>query len=132
MKVLLLNRVTFICDQESMEHPCCDLIYMTDIMAEFECDVFFPEFDRQLFKLQERYVQNLLEREPSDVQMFCNKEEDKSQEILKGILLSSDTICADICTTGIQQPCKRCFRKTTASSYLIYVFTTPKLLWRHK
>lgn len=37
-----------------MEHPWCDLIYLTDIMAEFECDVFFPEFDRQLFKAQRR------------------------------------------------------------------------------
>lgn len=48
---------SFVCDQEGMEHPWCDLIYLTDIMAEFECDVFFPEFDRQLFKVQDRCVQ---------------------------------------------------------------------------
>lgn len=60
VKGLLLNYVAFVCDQEGMEHPWCDLIYLTDIMAEFECDVFFPEFDRQLFKVQDRYVQNSL------------------------------------------------------------------------
>lgn len=53
-----------------MEHPCCDMIYLTDIMAEFECDVFFPEFDKQVFKLQERYVQKLLKCKSSDGHMF--------------------------------------------------------------
>lgn len=43
-----------------MEHPWCDLIYLTDIMAEFECDVFFPEFDKKLFEVQDRYVQSSL------------------------------------------------------------------------
>ncbi|CAF98259.1 unnamed protein product [Tetraodon nigroviridis] len=41
--------------KEAMEHPWCDLIYLTDIMAEFECDVFFPEFDRQLFQVQDGF-----------------------------------------------------------------------------
>lgn len=50
----------FVCDQEGMEHPWCDLIYLTDVVADFECDVFFPEFDRQLFKVQDRYVQSSL------------------------------------------------------------------------
>lgn len=59
-EVLLLNDVTIVGDQEGMEHPWCDLIYLTDIMAEFECDVFFPEFDRQLFKVQDRYGQSSL------------------------------------------------------------------------
>lgn len=67
VKVFLLNLVTFVCDQEGMEHPWCDLIYLTDVMAEFECDVFFPEFDRQLFKVQDRYVQSSLN---GNLQMF--------------------------------------------------------------
>lgn len=57
VKVLLTDRVLFVCDQEGMAHPWCDLIYLTDIMAEFKCDVFFPEFDRQLFQVQDGYVQ---------------------------------------------------------------------------
>lgn len=43
-------------DQDALKHPWCDLVYLTDIMADFDCDVFFPEFDRELFKVQERYV----------------------------------------------------------------------------
>ena len=43
-------------DQDALEHPWCDLVYLTDVMAEFDCDVFFPEFDRGLFKEQEGYV----------------------------------------------------------------------------
>ncbi|KAI3371539.1 hypothetical protein L3Q82_024121 [Scortum barcoo] len=39
-----------------LNHPWCDLVYLTDIMADFDCNVFFPEFDRKLFKVQERYV----------------------------------------------------------------------------
>lgn len=42
--------------QDALEHPWCDLVYLTDVMADFDCDVFFPEFDRALFKVQERYV----------------------------------------------------------------------------
>ncbi|XP_028304739.1 dihydrofolate reductase [Gouania willdenowi] len=41
--------------QTAMEHPWCDLLYITDVRAEFQCDVFFPEFDRKLFKLQEEF-----------------------------------------------------------------------------
>lgn len=77
VNVLLLNHVTFVCDQEGMEHPWCDLIYLTDIMAEFECDVFFPTFDRQLFKVQDRYVQSSLNVR-SVCLCVCKKEEHKS------------------------------------------------------
>nr|XP_046250639.1 zgc:153031 [Scatophagus argus] len=41
--------------KDALNHPWCDLVYLTEIMAEYECDVFFPEFDRNLFKLQERF-----------------------------------------------------------------------------
>ncbi|XP_026221800.1 dihydrofolate reductase [Anabas testudineus] len=41
--------------QEALKHPWCDLVYLTDIMADFDCNVFFPEFDRELFKVQERF-----------------------------------------------------------------------------
>ena len=46
---------SFFFNQEGMMHPWCDLIYLTDIMADFDCDVFFPKFDRQLFKKQDKY-----------------------------------------------------------------------------
>ncbi|RXN11017.1 cryptochrome-1-like isoform X2 [Labeo rohita] len=38
--------------KESLEHPWCDLIYLTNIMADFDCDVFFPKFDRNVFRKQ--------------------------------------------------------------------------------
>ncbi|KAM7002913.1 dihydrofolate reductase [Tautogolabrus adspersus] len=41
--------------KEALKHPWCDLLYLTDVMADFDCDVFFPEFDRGLFKEQERF-----------------------------------------------------------------------------
>ncbi|XP_037623121.1 dihydrofolate reductase [Sebastes umbrosus] len=41
--------------KDALEHPWCDLIYLTDVMADFDCDVFFPEFDRGLFQEQEGY-----------------------------------------------------------------------------
>ncbi|XP_069561340.1 dihydrofolate reductase [Brachyistius frenatus] len=41
--------------EDAMAHPWCDLLYLTDVMADFECDVFFPEFNRKLFKLQESF-----------------------------------------------------------------------------
>ncbi|XP_072241569.1 dihydrofolate reductase [Leuresthes tenuis] len=49
--------------EDSLKHPWCDLLYLTDVMADFDCDVFFPEFDRELFKLQERFPDV-----PSDIQ----------------------------------------------------------------
>ena len=45
----------FLFHQESLMHPWCDLIYLTDVMANIDCDVFFPNFDRQIFKKQDRY-----------------------------------------------------------------------------
>ncbi|XP_073327340.1 dihydrofolate reductase [Pagrus major] len=41
--------------EDALKHPWCDLVYLTDVMAEFDCDVFFPEFDRELFKVQESF-----------------------------------------------------------------------------
>ncbi|TRY85207.1 hypothetical protein DNTS_009252 [Danionella cerebrum] len=35
-----------------LEHPWCDCIYLTEIMADFDCDVFFPEFDHEVFRKQ--------------------------------------------------------------------------------
>ncbi len=29
---------------QAIEHPACDLLYLTEIEAEFDCDVFFPPF----------------------------------------------------------------------------------------
>lgn len=41
--------------KDAMVHPWCDLIYLTDVMATFDCDVFFPEFDRSIFQLQDKF-----------------------------------------------------------------------------
>ncbi|KAI4901630.1 hypothetical protein NFI96_012800, partial [Prochilodus magdalenae] len=38
--------------REAMEHPWCDLIYLTDIMADFDCDVFFPNFNKNIYRKQ--------------------------------------------------------------------------------
>ncbi|XP_069484373.1 dihydrofolate reductase-like [Ambystoma mexicanum] len=40
---------------EAMKHPLCRRIHFTDIMADFNCDVFFPEFDENIFKLVEEF-----------------------------------------------------------------------------
>ncbi|KAG9491080.1 hypothetical protein GDO78_006443 [Eleutherodactylus coqui] len=44
-----------VCYKNMMRHPWCSHIYFTDIMADFECDTFFPEFDKNIFKLKEKY-----------------------------------------------------------------------------
>ncbi|XP_048865049.1 zgc:153031 isoform X2 [Brienomyrus brachyistius] len=41
--------------QKALAHPWCDLIYLTDIMADFDCDTFFPGFDRSVYRLQDRF-----------------------------------------------------------------------------
>ncbi|XP_062316968.1 zgc:153031 [Osmerus eperlanus] len=41
--------------KEGMEHPWCDLVYLTDVMADFNCDVFFPKLDRRIFIKQSRF-----------------------------------------------------------------------------
>ncbi|KAF7647004.1 hypothetical protein LDENG_00179230 [Lucifuga dentata] len=41
--------------EDALKHPWCDLVCLTDIMADFDCDVFFPQFDRGLFKVQDRF-----------------------------------------------------------------------------
>nr|XP_033808959.1 dihydrofolate reductase-like isoform X3 [Geotrypetes seraphini] len=40
---------------EATKHPWCDQIHITDIMEDFDCDTFFPEFDRDVFKLAEKF-----------------------------------------------------------------------------
>nr|XP_006633213.1 PREDICTED: dihydrofolate reductase-like isoform X1 [Lepisosteus oculatus] len=41
--------------KESLKHPWCDYIYLTQVMADFDCDTFFPEFDREIYKLQDEF-----------------------------------------------------------------------------
>nr|XP_006815969.1 PREDICTED: dihydrofolate reductase-like [Saccoglossus kowalevskii] len=36
---------------ESLESAACYRIYLTRVMADFDCDTFFPEFDTNLFNL---------------------------------------------------------------------------------
>ncbi|XP_077452833.1 dihydrofolate reductase isoform X2 [Stigmatopora argus] len=42
--------------KDALEHPWCDLVFLTDIMAEFDCDVFFPEMDTKVFQKQDRFA----------------------------------------------------------------------------
>jgi len=35
--------------QEALNSGLCERIYLTEILKEFECDVFFPEFDRSRY-----------------------------------------------------------------------------------
>ncbi|XP_072291259.1 dihydrofolate reductase [Eucyclogobius newberryi] len=41
--------------EAGLMHPWCDLIYLTNVMATFDCDVFFPEFDKNKFQLQDKF-----------------------------------------------------------------------------
>ncbi|XP_041071451.1 zgc:153031 [Carcharodon carcharias] len=41
--------------EEAMKHPDCDQIYLTSIMAKFNADTFFPQFDRETFKLLDEF-----------------------------------------------------------------------------
>ncbi|XP_056138389.1 zgc:153031 [Lampris incognitus] len=41
--------------EDGLKHPWCDLVYLTNIMADFDCNVFFPPFDRRVYKLQEGF-----------------------------------------------------------------------------
>lgn len=34
-----------------MKHTICQKIYITHIMEEFQCDVFMPEIDTNMFRL---------------------------------------------------------------------------------
>ncbi|KAM9311475.1 dihydrofolate reductase-like [Gastrophryne carolinensis] len=43
------------CYKNALRHPWCNHIYFTEIMADFQCDTFFPEFDKNVFKLKENY-----------------------------------------------------------------------------
>ncbi|XP_047513999.1 dihydrofolate reductase [Pieris napi] len=35
----------------AIEHPNCEKIYLTEIQKKYECDTFFPDFDRKQFQL---------------------------------------------------------------------------------
>ncbi|KAM4035703.1 dihydrofolate reductase-like [Anomaloglossus baeobatrachus] len=43
------------CYKNMMKHSWCRHIYFTHIMADLPCDTFFPEFDKNIFKLREKY-----------------------------------------------------------------------------
>ena len=36
--------------KEAVASPLCKRIYLTQISATFDCDVFFPEFDKEIYK----------------------------------------------------------------------------------
>ncbi|GCB79418.1 hypothetical protein scyTo_0017886 [Scyliorhinus torazame] len=41
--------------EEALKHPNCDQLCLTNIMAKFNAESFFPEFDRETFKLLDEY-----------------------------------------------------------------------------
>lgn len=41
--------LTCVMSQAALDSGVCQRIYLTEIMTEFECDVFLPEFDRNLY-----------------------------------------------------------------------------------
>ncbi|XP_069484374.1 dihydrofolate reductase-like [Ambystoma mexicanum] len=40
---------------EVMHHPWCNQIFFTNVMADFECDTFFPAIDTGVFNLVEQF-----------------------------------------------------------------------------
>ncbi|XP_043943526.1 dihydrofolate reductase-like isoform X2 [Protopterus annectens] len=41
--------------KEGLNHPWCRHFFLTDIMSNFKCDTFFPDFDRQTFHLLDKF-----------------------------------------------------------------------------
>ena len=37
--------------QEAMRSPLCDTLYVTEVLAEFEADTFFPPIDTAVYQL---------------------------------------------------------------------------------
>ena len=37
--------------QEAMKSSLCDTLYVTDVLAEFEADTFFPTIDTTVYQL---------------------------------------------------------------------------------
>ncbi|XP_041112217.1 zgc:153031 [Polyodon spathula] len=40
---------------EALQHPWCDLLYLTDVQADFECDTYFPEFNNNVYILADEF-----------------------------------------------------------------------------
>lgn len=45
----LTNRVILIL-QEALQHPGAHRLYITHVLKDFDCDVHFPDFDKNIFK----------------------------------------------------------------------------------
>ena len=58
MKIIETGIFVFIF-QEAMESDYNIRIFLTKILADFDCDTFLPEFDENKYKIIEKYV-NLL------------------------------------------------------------------------
>ena len=43
--------------EQALHHKSCDRLYLTQIDAQFECDVFFPRFEEEFLLLSESEVQ---------------------------------------------------------------------------
>ncbi|XP_056373266.1 dihydrofolate reductase-like isoform X2 [Hyla sarda] len=69
------------CYKNMMKHPWCNHIYFTHIMADLECDTFFPEFDKNVFKLKEDYpgIPSEIQEEKGIKYIFRVYEKDQPQ-----------------------------------------------------
>ncbi|KAG8438821.1 hypothetical protein GDO86_005132 [Hymenochirus boettgeri] len=69
-----------------MQHPWCNQIYFTKIMADFKCDTFFPDFDREVFKIVEGYpgVPAEIQEENGIKYVFQLYQRDQTNEINQG------------------------------------------------
>ncbi|XP_014911877.1 dihydrofolate reductase [Poecilia latipinna] len=69
--------------EDALKHPWCDLLYLTDVMADFDCDVFFPDFDRELFKLQETFPDVPIEiQEENGIRFKCQVFKKKTDDTM--------------------------------------------------
>lgn len=50
----------FVSIQTALKSPCCHRIYLTEILKDFACDTFFPDFDVNTFEIVE-YVSWVLQ-----------------------------------------------------------------------
>ena len=48
---LLLLEHNIMLLQEAMRSPLCDTLYVTEVLAEFEADTFFPPIDTSVYQL---------------------------------------------------------------------------------
>ncbi|XP_031556745.1 dihydrofolate reductase-like isoform X2 [Actinia tenebrosa] len=63
--------------KDAIAHECCKKIYLTHIDHDYDCDIFFPEFDTNVYKLgSEEGVPAEVQKENGVTYKFCVYERD--------------------------------------------------------